>query len=279
MALAYPEEREKGLWRAIQWTWQVPSSALNSTRRSRCDLILSSNSTGAIVGGLVALGINTMNTSALGVPHIVYVIFIIIQSCSIFFAALMVPPRCLLRSDGTRVAEFPFVPLRNSICGLGYLFKDWKIMLVLPACFAAEIFVVLQSSINAYAYNIRTRSLNTVLTNIIQITFANGVGYILDHERFGTRRRRGLFAITFDAIWVTGTYIAQTIWLSNWRFDRNIPGPAIDWTDSSYPGAVIIYLAYGAQNGFFQGTILWLLGAMTNQPERLVHMGGLCTAG
>jgi hypothetical protein len=191
----------------------------------------------------------------------------------------MVPPRCLIRSDGSKVADFPFIPLRKSILGLGSLLQDWKTMLVLPACFTAEIFVVLQSSLNAYAYNLRTRSLNIVLTNIVQIAFAIGVGYVLDHEKLGSRRRRGLWAIAFDAIWVTGTYIAQTIWLSSWNFDRKIPGPAIDWTDSAYPGAVIIYLAYGAQNGFFQGTILWLLGTMTNQPERLVHMGGLCTAG
>jgi hypothetical protein len=88
-----------------------------------------------------------------------------------------------------------------------------------------------------------------------------------------------LGVIAFDAIWVTGTYVAQTIWLSSWKFDREIPGPAIDWTDPSYPGAVIIYLAYDAQNGLFQNTIIWLLGAMTNQPERLVHMGGLSTTG
>jgi hypothetical protein len=220
-----------------------------------------------------------MTTGARGVPHTVYIALIIIQSSSIIFAALIVPPERLVRSDGSKVADFPFIPLGNSIRGLVSLFQDWRILLMLPACFAAEIFVVLQSSINAYAFNIRTRSLNTVLGNFIQITFAIGVGYVLDSDKLGARRRRGLWAIIFGAIWVTGAYTAQTTWLSSWKFDRKISGPLIDWTDSSYPAAVIIYLAYGAQNGFFQGTILWLFGAMTNQPERLVHMGGLCTAG
>ena len=115
----------------------------------------------------MALGINTMTPSALGVPHALYAVFIVIQSCSIFFAALMVPPRCLICSDGSKVADFPLIPLRKSIRGLGSLFEDWKIMLLLPACFAAEMFVVLQSFLNAYAYNLRTRSLNIVLTNIV----------------------------------------------------------------------------------------------------------------
>jgi hypothetical protein len=215
----------------------------------------------------------------MGAPKSIYVIFIITQCCSVLFAALMLPPKCLVRSDGSQIADFQPIALRQSICGLSSLFTDGHIAIMLPAFFAAEIFVVLQSSLNAYSYNLRTRSLNIVLTNIVQIPFAFGVGYVLDNERLGSRRRRGLFVVTFDAVWVTGTYIAQTIWLESWAFDRRIPGPAIDWTDSSYPGALIIYLAYGAQNGFFQNTIVWLLGTMTNQPERLVHIGGLYTAG
>lgn len=190
----------------------------------------------------------------------------------------MVPPRSLVRSDGSKVADFPLIAPSHSIRGLISLFTDWWILLMLPTFFAAEIFLVLQSSINAYAYNLRTRSLNIVLTNTIQTPFACGIGYVLDNEKLGSRSRRGLIVVAFDAIWVTGTYIAQTIWLDSWEFDRSAPGPAIDWKDPSYPVALVIYLAYGAQNGFFQSTILWLLGAMTNQPERLVHMAGLCTA-
>lgn len=150
---------------------------------------------------------------------------------------------------------------------------------MLPAMFAAEIFVCLQSSLNAYAYNLRTRNLNNVLTNVVQIIFNLFVSWIMGLEKLGTRKRRAIVIVVFDAVWVTGTYVAQTIWLASWQLDRNVPGPAIDWKDPAYPGAVVIYLAYGAQNGFFQNTIYWLLSAMTNQPERLVHMAGLATSG
>jgi hypothetical protein len=253
MGNAYAEESQKGTWRAIQW---------------------SCNASGATVGGLVALGIN-LHTTEESVPHSVYVIFIILQCCSVGFAALMLPPKSLIRSDGTPLAEFKPVTLKESLGGLGKLFKDYRILLMLPTFYAGEVFLVLQTSINAYAYNLRTRSLNNVLTNITQIPFTILTGYLLDNEKLGSRRRRGMIVVVVDTIFITGTYIAQTIWLASWKFDRNIAGPSIDWTDSSYPGAVIIYLCYGAQYGMFQNTVLWLLGSLTNQPSRLGHMAGL----
>ena len=253
MGNAYAEESQKGTWRAIQW---------------------SCNASGATIGGLVALGIN-LHTTSESVPHSVYIIFIVLQICSIGFAALMLPPKSLLRSDGTALAEFKPATITQSLSGLGSLFKDWRIILMLPTFYAGEVFLVLQSSINAYAYNLRTRSLNNVLTNIVQIPFTLLIGHLLDNPTLGSRRQRGMIVVVIDAIFITGTYIAQTIWLASWKFDRNIPGPAIDWTDSSYPGAVIIYLCYGAQYGMFQNTVLWLLGSLTNQPSKTGHMVGL----
>lgn len=180
----------------------------------------------------------------------------------------MLPPKSLIRSDGTPLTEFKLVTLTQSLSGLGRLFKDWCILLMLPTFYAGEVFLVLQSSINAYAYNLRTHSLNNVLINIVHIPFTVVIGYLLDSETLGSRRQRGMIVVVIDAIFITGTYIAQTIWLASWKFDRNIAGPPIDWTDSSSPGAVVIYLCYGAQYGISQNTVLWLLGSLTNQPSR-----------
>jgi hypothetical protein len=195
------------MWRAIQWT---------------------GNTCGALVGAIVALGIN-LHTDGAGVPHSVYIIFIVIQCCSVALAALLVPPQALIRSDGTPVATFEKTTVAQALHGFAALFCDWRILLMMPVFFCPELFLVLQSSINAYAYSLRTRSLNNVLTNLVQIPFTLLVGFILDNEKLGSRSRRGMIAVAFDAIFVTGTYIAQTIWLASWKFDRSVPGPAIDW--------------------------------------------------
>ena len=57
---------------------------------------------------------------------------------------------------------------------------------------------------NAYAFNLRTRVLNSLLNNLIQIPTTLGLGFLLDNERLGTRRKRAMIGITIDAVWITG---------------------------------------------------------------------------
>ena len=132
---------------------------------------------------------------------------------------------------------------------------------------------------NAYVFNLRTRVLNSLLNNLIQIPTCILLGFILDNERLGTRRRRAFIGITFDAIWITGTYCAQTAWLASWKFDRSIPGPMIDCTDSAYAGAVVIYIFYAAQYGIFQNMVIYILGTLTNDPRKTAAIGGLFVGG
>lgn len=148
---------------------------------------------------------------------------------------------------------------------------------------------------NAYAFNLRTRILNSLLNNLIQIPTCLILGYILDNEKLGSRKKRALIGITFDAVWITGTYIAQTAWLASWKFDRSVPGPMIDCTDSAYAGAVVIYMLYAAQygthtmcevreertaliscpSGIFQNMVIYILGTLTNEPRKTAAIGGL----
>jgi hypothetical protein len=238
-----------------------------------------SNACGSMIGAIVAFGFN-LHSPGFGVPVSVYIVFIVIQCCSVGFAALLCPPDKLVRPDGTKVAKFDHISVKASLNSLIKVLKDWRILIMLPAFFSVEAFVVLQSSLNAYAYNLRTRSLNNVLINLIQFPFSLGLAYlVLDNERLGSRKRRGLIAVSFDAVWITGTYIAQTIWLSSWKFDKTVAGPNIDWKDDAYPGALIIYLCYGAQYGIFQITVLWILGALSNDPLILGNCSGLFVAG
>ncbi|KAH8805488.1 hypothetical protein F5884DRAFT_799458 [Xylogone sp. PMI_703] len=250
---AYPEEKDKGTWRAIQW---------------------SSNIAGATVGGCVALGIN-WNATTLGVPHSVYIIFIVLQCASLGFAMLLLPPQDLVRPDGTHIASFERVSVKESLGYTAKLFADWRILVMIPVFFTPEMFFPLQSSINAYAFSLRTRSLNAVLGSFIQIPTSVAMGYILDNEKFGRRKTRAFIGIGIDVLWITGAYIAQTVWLSSWKFDRSVEGPSIDVSDAAYPGAIIIYLFFAAQYGIFQNVVIWLFGTLTNSPQRQAAIGGL----
>lgn len=155
----YSEEKDKGVWRAIQWVGNI---------------------TGATIGGCVALGIN-WNATTLGVPHSVYIVFIIIQCASMLFALLLVEPKDVLRPDGTHIAQFETISILESLHITAKLLTDWRILLMIPTFFTPELFFPLQSSMNAYAFNLRSRTLNSVLGNAFQIPTTIAMGYILDN--------------------------------------------------------------------------------------------------
>lgn len=257
MANTYAEEQDKGKYRAVQWIF---------------------NATGAMIGALIAFGIDLKSTTS-SVPHSVYIVFIVLQVTSVVFALLMLLPEKLVRRDGTGLTTKRHSGFIESLKGFGKLLMDWRIVIMIPTFFAGETSLVLQSSMNAYAYNLRTRNLNSVLTNIIQIPFSIGLAALLDSTKFGSRKKRGLVAIALCSTIIIGTYIAQIIWLSSWKFDRSIDGPGIDWKDPAYKGAVVIYMLYGAQYGMLENLVLWILGTLTNEPNKLAHMGGLFVSG
>lgn len=191
------------------------------------------------------------------------------------FALLVLPPDQLIRPDGTKIASFKKKGLAKSVKETLTLLRDWRILMMLPCFFTPEVFFPFQASMNAYAFNLRTRTLNSLLNNLIQIPTTLFVGYILSNEKFGSRRKRALIAITFDAVWITGAYVAQTAWLASWKFNRSVPGPSIDCSDQSYIGAVVIYMLYAAQYGMFQNLVLWILGTLSNDPAKSGAMAGL----
>lgn len=212
-------------------------------------------------------------------PHSVYIVFIVIQCCSLGFALFLLPTKDLVRSDGTHIAVLEPPSVKESIKQTARLFTDWRIVLLIPAFFTPEselesspvfpfsdlppvvltldgaVFFPFQASMNAYAFNLRTRTLNSLLNNLIQIPTSLGMGLlVLDNKRLGSRRKRALIGIAIDAVWITAAYIAQTIWLSSWDFNRSVEGPMIDCTDDAYAGAVTIYMAYGRVVNLPQGS-------------------------
>jgi hypothetical protein len=191
----------------------------------------------------------------------------------------MLPTKDLVRPDGTRIAEFKKISVGESLGRTAKLFTDWRILLMLPTFFVPEMHFPLASSINGYAYSLRARSLNATLGSFIQIPTTFAMGWLLDNERLGTRKRRAFIAITVDAVWITGVYIAQTIWLHSWNFDRAVPGPSIDVANSAYAGGFIIYMFYLVQYGIFQNVVIWIMGTLSNDPYKQASMGGLFVGG
>lgn len=226
IAYSYAEEKDKAFYMTIQWVM--------------CE-------SGSTIAALIALGIN-MNSSVQnkGAPTPVYIVFIVIQVLAAVAAlALLVQPSTVVRSDGRKLAIFKPPTLKNEWQGFLEMIKDHRFMMLLPAIFVAEMALALQSSINGYFFNLRTRSLNNVAFNGIQIPASLALSYLLDSPRFGLRRTRALLGISVAGAVTLGICSAEAAWLVQHKLDRSVPGPSTDWTDPAFPGAFVIYAIYG----------------------------------
>ena len=90
---------------------------------------------GTIVGSAIAIGIeahSTLPTVSTGI----YLVFLIIQLTAIGTAWLILPPHLVVRSDGTVVELEDSITPAREVREFGKLFRDWKIVVILPMFFA-----------------------------------------------------------------------------------------------------------------------------------------------
>ncbi|RFU28738.1 hypothetical protein B7463_g7578, partial [Scytalidium lignicola] len=251
IAYSYAEEKEKALFMTIQWCM--------------CE-------GGSTIAALVALGININSEQDAGAPTPVYVIFVVIQVLAMILAlTLLVRPAKVVRSDGTNIAIFKQPTLRSEMLGILEMIKDFKFMMLLPAIFVAEMALALQSSLNGYYFNLRTRSLNNVMFNFIQLPASFGMTYILDNPRFGHRKARALIGISVMSAVTLAICAAEAAWLAKHHLNRNEAGPSTDWTDPAFAGAFVIYVIYGSVYSIYQIATQYVICALTNDPERLAR--------
>lgn len=204
--------------------------------------------TGSTLAAIVALGINMqVESQDAGAPNAVYIVFVVIQVVAMILALLLlVRPKNVVRSDGTRLAIFKAPTVKNELLGIWAMVTDYKFMVLLPPIFAAEMALALQSSLNGYYFNLRTRSLNNVMFNFIQIPASFFMTWILDSPRFGQRKTRALLGITVMGVITLGICAAEAGWLAVNGIDRTAPGPSVDWTDPTFAGPFVIYVIYGS---------------------------------
>ena len=151
-----------------------------------------------------------------------------------------------------------------------------------PMFFASNWFYTYQfNDFNAGRFNVRTRSLNSLLYWFSQMIGALFIGSILDLKYFtrANRARIGWFIIFVlgMGIWGGGLKFQQQFT----RKDVTIQAPAteprlapIDFKDGGYIGPMFLYIFYGVYDAIFQSFILWTLGALSNNPKKTALYAG-----
>ncbi|KIW87438.1 uncharacterized protein Z519_12074 [Cladophialophora bantiana CBS 173.52] len=98
-------------------------------------------------------------------------------------AFILVDPDKLRRNDGTAIAKYEHLSAWQDVCQTVALLRDPVILLLTPTFFTLEIFFPFMASVNAYTFNLRTRTLNAILGNAIQIPWTLlASGCVVEHS-------------------------------------------------------------------------------------------------
>ncbi|OJI99848.1 hypothetical protein ASPVEDRAFT_81437 [Aspergillus versicolor CBS 583.65] len=252
---AYPEEKDKGTYIAVQW---ILTSA------------------GSTVGALIAFAMTVHETEAGGISDAVYIAFIVVMAVAVVGAFFfLADPADIVRDNGQHIAVFEAPTLKKEVLGILSVMADPKIIILLPAMFVAEMCLALTSSINVYYFNLRTRSLNNLLFQAIMIPTPMLLAWILDNKRMSSRKARGATGTASLALVTLSAVSGLLAWVIRNNVSHSAtPPPAVDWTESAFGPGIVLYLLFGVIYACFQIMVQWTLAALTNDPALCARYAG-----
>lgn len=255
--MSYPLEKDKGKMFGIFWAiFQF----------------------GTFIGSVIALAINIRSGKLTAVSTSTYIAFLVIIFCGIASSFLILPPHKVIRGDGTLVKLQPASSLHVELRGMLNLFKNWRMLALLPMFFASNYFYAYQGALNAAKFDGPTRALNGTLQAAGAIVGALLIGtFVLDANWLG-RRNRGYLGL---AVVTLLTIIVWAIGLS-WQvtFDRADATPAnlINYHHANYRGKGPLFFFYYFTDSCYQALAYWTMSAMTNDPFTLARYAGFYKA-
>ena len=168
--MSYPTEDQKGRYISLFWTiWSM----------------------GAVIGSIIPTCQNWGNTSSGSVNDGTYIALFILMMCGSFVAMCLVHPSKVVRNDGTKVFVVQHATLVQELKNayISIQREPW-IILFFPYSFAGLWYGIYQGNdYNAYFFDVRTRSFNSIWYNVAQMVAALFLGLFLDIKYFNRRTR------------------------------------------------------------------------------------------
>ncbi|KAI3393409.1 hypothetical protein diail_4304 [Diaporthe ilicicola] len=252
ISTAYPEEREKG---------------------SFATMLMNMQALGSVIGGIIPVIINRNSTTVAGVPRSVYIAFIVIMILGGLCGLLLLRPQDLRRDDGSVVAVHPargaWAELKSNLM----IFTDPMLLIMVPAFFPAEGFLVYSGSVNAHLNNLRTRSLLSFVAVCLQIPAGWALRSILDHETW-SRRKRGLIGLTVVSIPLVAAWVWEMIRTRNYN-RSSPPADPTDWDEPRFGWIFILFMLNWVFSQLWHNIVYYWIGALTNSPQKLTHYVGV----
>ncbi|KAF9930999.1 hypothetical protein FBU30_011004 [Linnemannia zychae] len=260
MMMSYPTEDNKGKYIACFW------AIFNI---------------GAVLGSALPLIMNNSLHSDLDdVSPSTYIVYMVVMGISTCFAFFLSKPSTIIRDDGEPVIVAKFAGVRAEFKAILSVFCDWRMLLLIPAFFFSNFSYTYQfNDFNGFNFNIRTRSLNSIIFWVAQIVGALVFGHLLDRLPWKRPKRAmlGLWivAVLFMATWL-GAFMVQV----KYQWQRNsFNTRLIDWGHgSTYSELLVIYTMFGFCDAAFAVYCYWLMGALSNKHDELSRYAGFFKA-
>lgn len=224
---------------------------------------------GAVIGSIIPLAQNMTS----GESHVnagTFVIFMVLMACGVVLAGFMLPMDKVYKSDGTKVIAKKYPKITQELKGMWKVLRtEKKIYFLFPMFCASNWFYTYQfNNFNGARFNVRTRSLNSLLYWLTQMIGAILIGFMLDWKRFSrpVRARIG---------WTVIFVIGMVTWGGGLKFQLGVTREnvedmeLIDFHDGAYIGPMFLYMCYGLFDAIFQSYIFWILGTFSNNPKKV----------
>ncbi|KAG0253535.1 hypothetical protein BGZ95_006286, partial [Linnemannia exigua] len=259
MMMSYPTEDNKGRYIASFW------AIFNL---------------GAVLGSALPLSmiLATEGPDQDDVQPETYIVYMVIMGLATLLGFFLSKPSSIVRDNGEPVVVAKFAGIKAETLAILSVFCDWRMLLLIPAFFFSNFSYTYQfNDFNAYAFNIRTRSLNSIVFWIAQIIGALVIGYMLDGIPL-KRPRRAVIGLVFIGVLFMATWLAALMVQLKHDFNRkpDIRTPKfIDFKKGGiYTGMASIYGMFGFCDAAFAVYCYWLMGALSNKHDELSRYAG-----
>ncbi|KAJ8147165.1 hypothetical protein LV162_008908 [Aspergillus fumigatus] len=249
--MSYPRENEKGKFIAIFWV------IFNL---------------GGVIGSLIPLGQN-LHSSAGTVNDGTYIAFMVLMALGFVLAWFLSDSKYVVRKDGSRVISMKNPTWKSELLGLYETLRtDYYIVLFFPLFLASNWFYGYHfNSVNGAYFNIRTRSLNSLLYWLMQMVGAFVFGKLLDLQFLSRSMRAKLN-------WLILLVITMGVWGGGYAFQKQYTLETakqdVDFTSHGYVGPMFLYMFYGFYDAAFQTCAYWFMGSLTNNGRKLANFAG-----
>ncbi|KAG0206353.1 hypothetical protein BGX28_002207 [Mortierella sp. GBA30] len=233
---------------------------------------------GAVLGSILPLAMNSReNMDPDDVSPNTYIVYMVIMGCATLLAIFLARPSTIVRDNGEPVTVAKFAGLKAEGLAILSVFCDWRMLLLIPAFFFSNFSYTYQfNDFNGFNFNIRTRSLNSLIFWVAQIIGALGIGYLLD--RIPVKRpKRAKLGLLVIALLFMSTWIAALMVQLKHKWERKAmhPKELIDYEHgNNYTGLLAIYTMFGFCDAAFAVYCYWLMGALSNKHDELSRYAG-----